>query len=374
MIAHLIRIFSSLPNDASALQNSISALESDIATLERSAGSPDWWLAGFTMLVAIGVGIEIKVLSHDHAEDMTAWHLCELIPKKPSLRKLAWEIASIVLVIVGILGELGIGLWVSHINGQLRIKTEQLRSKSDQLLTLVTRQVGDASTLANAVNEKAKALDRRLDASSRRVVGLEQRVNNVDEDTLSLGPRWRILVRHKAEFLAAVTPFPKQKSTLIVCGRPPDTESVELSDRALNPMLREAGWARPGLTNPGNDCPANLGNGGGIMVVLASKSVSQANGIENLICDGSPGISGRDSIEHAACALTETLNKLRISTRGWVVSPIRSPESKAEDIKRARTIMGESIGFLAVMAIEEPGRIFVFVGRSLPIFPDQQRK
>jgi hypothetical protein len=33
-----------------------------------------------------------------------------------------------------ILGELGVGLWISHINGQLRIKAEQLRSKSDQLL------------------------------------------------------------------------------------------------------------------------------------------------------------------------------------------------------------------------------------------------
>lgn len=148
MIAHLVCIFSNLPNDASALQGSISALESEIATLERSSGSPDWWLAGFTLLVAIGVGIEIKVLSHDHAEDMAAWHLCELVPKKPSLRKLVWEIASIVLVIVGILGELGVGLWVSHINGQLRIRTEQLRSKSDQLLTLVTKEAGDANKSA----------------------------------------------------------------------------------------------------------------------------------------------------------------------------------------------------------------------------------
>ncbi len=107
-------------------------------------------LAGFTLLVAVGVMMEILVLQEDHNEEIEGWHLCKLIPNKPSLRKLGLEIVSILLVTIGILGELGVGLWVSHINGQLRIKTEELRGESDQLIVLVTQQVGDANGMAIA--------------------------------------------------------------------------------------------------------------------------------------------------------------------------------------------------------------------------------
>jgi hypothetical protein len=157
MIVHLICILSNLPSDASALQSSISALEREIAALDKSSLSPEFWLPFFTVLVAIGVAVEIFVVLRDHKEDMGEWELCKLIPDKPSSRKLWLEIASVILVTVGIVGELGIGLWISHINGQLRSKNAELRSKSDQLLALVTQQAGEAKDSALIAKASAKA-------------------------------------------------------------------------------------------------------------------------------------------------------------------------------------------------------------------------
>ena len=140
MLAHLICIASGSPNDASSLQSAISALETDIAALERLSGYWELLLPLFTLLVAIGVAIEIVVIRRDHDEDLEEWRVCKLIPDKPSSSKLRWELASVVLVTVGILGELGVGLWISHVNGQLRTRSAALRSKSDHLIAASNRR------------------------------------------------------------------------------------------------------------------------------------------------------------------------------------------------------------------------------------------
>jgi hypothetical protein len=155
MLAHISFVLSNLPKDASALRRAISALESEIAALDKSSGSPEYWLAGFTLLVAIGVAIEIVVLHLDHKKEMGDWHVCELIPAKPTLVKVGWEIASIILVTVGVVGELGTGLWISHLDSELRSKSAELQSDSDQLLALVIKQAGEAKDSAEAAKSAA---------------------------------------------------------------------------------------------------------------------------------------------------------------------------------------------------------------------------
>jgi hypothetical protein len=168
MIAHLICVLSNLPNDTSALQSSISALEREIATLDKSSGSWEWPLAGCTLVVAIGVAMEIFVVQRDHKEEMEEWHVCELVPKRPSLTKVCLEIASVVLVTAGILGELGIGLWISHINGDLRSKNSQLRTNSDQLVALLTKETQDE--ISARVKLQARVAWRRLSKEQQSVL------------------------------------------------------------------------------------------------------------------------------------------------------------------------------------------------------------
>lgn len=161
MTAHVIWTLSTLPSAAPALQSSLSALERDIAALESQSSGLEPGLGWFTLLVAIGVALEIFVVIHDHRKEVNEWRVCELIPEGPSLIKLGIEIASILLVIIGVMGEFGVGLKISSINGQLRAKGAELRSKSDQLLALVTQQASDADAGAAEANRQAAEANRK---------------------------------------------------------------------------------------------------------------------------------------------------------------------------------------------------------------------
>jgi hypothetical protein len=163
----VICILSALPISASALQSSISALERDIAALESQSSGLEPWLGRFTLLVAIGVALEIFVVIHDHKKEVNEWRVSELISEPPSLTRLGIEIASIILVIAGVMGEFGVGLKISSINGQLRAKAADLRSKGDQLLRLATQEAAEADVRA-AKNEK-EAGQLRKDAEAERL-------------------------------------------------------------------------------------------------------------------------------------------------------------------------------------------------------------
>ena len=171
ILAPLTQAFSTLPTDTTPLESSISALESAIKTLENS--SVPWehlvWL--FTFLVVVGVAMELLVIRHEWRDDMEAWALAYFwavrTPDRPSRAKLWVEIVSVLLITIGIIGELGVGIKIASINGSLRVKSAELRSKSDQLLALVTQQAGDASQSATTAHQEAGAVKGIADAARK---------------------------------------------------------------------------------------------------------------------------------------------------------------------------------------------------------------
>jgi hypothetical protein len=62
------------------------------------------------------------------------------------------------LITGGIVGELWIGVSITSINGVLRGKSAELRSRSNQLLALVTQEAGDAATSARIAHDEADAV------------------------------------------------------------------------------------------------------------------------------------------------------------------------------------------------------------------------
>ena len=102
------------------------------------------------------------------------------LPSKPPIAKLIVEVVSVLLVVMGIMGELGVGIKIASINGalrgksaELRSKNAELRSKSDELLALVTQQAGDAATSAKIAHQEADAVkgiadEARADAKGAR--------------------------------------------------------------------------------------------------------------------------------------------------------------------------------------------------------------
>jgi hypothetical protein len=190
MTAHMIWTLTSLPSAASAaLQSSISALERDIASLESKSSGLEPWLGWFTLVVAIGVALEVLVVVRDHKKEVDEWRVCELIPERTSLWKIAIEIASILLVIVGVMGEFGVGLKISSINGQLRAKGVELRNKSDQLLALVTQEAGNAADSADRAENSAKVAKEQAGQAKDDAGLAKKNVKIVGQQVEALGPR-----------------------------------------------------------------------------------------------------------------------------------------------------------------------------------------
>jgi hypothetical protein len=161
IFAHLIQSASNLPTDASALESSISALESEIKTLESSSVPWEYSVWVFTFLVAVGVVMELLVIRHEYRDDMEAWALAHFgvlrSPSMPSITKLSVEVGSVLLITMGIMGELGVGIKIASINGALRGKSAELRSKSDLLLGLVTQEAAELRNDAEGLHEQAES-------------------------------------------------------------------------------------------------------------------------------------------------------------------------------------------------------------------------
>src|ERR1039458_6393944 len=112
--------------------------------------------------------MELWVIRHEYRDEMEAWALAHFgvlrSPGRPSATKLRVEVGSVLLITIGVMGELGAGIEITSINGvlrgksaELRSKNAELRSKSDQLLALVTQQAGEAKDSALIAKASAKA-------------------------------------------------------------------------------------------------------------------------------------------------------------------------------------------------------------------------
>ncbi len=177
IFAHLIQAASSLPTDASALESSISALERDIKALENSSVPWENWLPWFTVLVAIGVAMEFWVIWRERRDGMEAWKRGTILPpERPSTAEFIIELASLVLITGGIVGELGIGIKITSINGTLRTKNGELRTKSDQLIGLLGNDAAQLKSEEGALNVKAATLTKEAEDERLARVKIEAAV------------------------------------------------------------------------------------------------------------------------------------------------------------------------------------------------------
>jgi hypothetical protein len=164
IFAHLFQSASSLPTDASTLESAISALEKDIKALENSSVPWEHSVWVFTLLVAVGVAMELWVIRHEYRDDMEAWALAHFgvlrSPGRPSITKLIVEVGSVLLITIGIIGELGVGIKIASINVALRGKSAELRTNSDRLVALL--RVEAQQTQERAAQIEASMMLRRL--------------------------------------------------------------------------------------------------------------------------------------------------------------------------------------------------------------------
>ena len=174
IFAHLIQTASSLPSDASALKSAISALESEINALESSSVPWEQSLKWFTASVAFGVAMELWIIWRERQDGLEAWARGIIRPPdRPSVWRFVVEVASVLFIVAGIVGELWVGVAITSINGRLRTKGAELRSKSDQLLALVIQQAGDAQTSAEGAASAAIRAQAAVDTVGKRAEDID---------------------------------------------------------------------------------------------------------------------------------------------------------------------------------------------------------
>ncbi len=200
IFAALLQAASSLPTDPSILERSISALEKDVSILDSainalaiSSACWEFWVWAFSGLVVIGVVMEWWVIEYDWDDEVDEWAIWDFVgirrpPSRPSIVKWRVEMASVFLIAIGVAGELGVGVEISHINGlvrskdaELRTKNAELRRESDQLVSLVNEraakleQEAESERLARARLE-AKLRPRRLSSKQIDDLGAKLKV------------------------------------------------------------------------------------------------------------------------------------------------------------------------------------------------------
>jgi hypothetical protein len=348
IFAHLIQSASNFPTSVSTLESSISALESDIKTLESSSVPWEHSVWVFTFLVAVGVAMELWVIRHEYRDDMEAWALAHFgllrSPGRPSIKKFSVEVGSVLLITIGIMGELGVGIKIASINGALRGKSAELRSKSDQLLAFVRLQAGDARDSAKTAHDEADVVGREADAIQKRLDGASRQLGEAERQVRIQGPRRRLLEDNRDKFLEAIKPFAGQRVTVVKCGYALQAEPEQLEQYLLNLLgvskasKPNAGWA---VESPGYTMWAKCNTGasavGGNLVIVSS--------------------TADRTVKAAATALNDALNRIDIST----IQTESTPESRQLE----RQFLGDDSPW--ELAIKDPTAVIILIGTN-PMF------
>ena len=276
----------------------ISSLESEIRTLESSSVLWEYLLPWFTAIVAFGVFMEFWTIWRERREDMEAWRRGIISsPARPSNMKLVIEILSLIFIMVGIVGELGVGVKITSINGTLRIKSGELRSKSDQLVAILAREAEQLRTTAeserlarveleDSIAWRRVPLDKRLSIAARlgsyggQLAWLTYNMNDVESNDFGVDIAETLKLAHwtpsEPEALLKMFEGPVNLGTNklprgVVVTSTPDSSS-ENAARALVQELVNAGFdAISGTPVPLGTSP---GQAVGIDIIRAAGSLA----------------------------------------------------------------------------------------------------
>lgn len=188
IFAHLVQAASSLPTDASTLESSVSALEREITALENSSVPLERWLPLLSGVVALGVLMELWVIRREYIDESGAWKRGTIrSPERPPIVKLLIELLSVLLIAGGIVGELGVGIRITSVNGALRSKNAELRTKSNHLIALLDKEAQQLHK--DAEDEELKRTELEKEIQPRRLDNPKQLAAELRKIALSVKGR-----------------------------------------------------------------------------------------------------------------------------------------------------------------------------------------
>jgi hypothetical protein len=155
--------------DSSALDAALSNLEAQISSIEAAVDGLEKWLWIASVAVVVGVACELYFVIHEYQEDKADWAKGIIrAPDRPKRSILFAELASVLLVVLGVFGELGVGILSSNANSRLR-------SKNNERVSLVKQKVRIAESDARAANERAIQLALDLESEKQKTAREQQK-------------------------------------------------------------------------------------------------------------------------------------------------------------------------------------------------------
>jgi hypothetical protein len=153
-VAALISLSWSLPNDELALKKELSRLESSWSSL-------DSWLNFWTLMVVIGVAVELVVIVVEHRHAMHDFERGIMRPPdRPSRLLLALGLLGAGMVAIGVAGEFSVHIRAGRIETDMRDATVRL--------------VGIAEGRASEANQKAGEANERASKNEKEAAGLRK--------------------------------------------------------------------------------------------------------------------------------------------------------------------------------------------------------
>jgi hypothetical protein len=164
-----------------------SSLAKDLDNLEKSWSSLDSWLNFWTILVVVGVAVELLVIITEYAHDWQDFRRGTIhSPGRPSILVFGFGFLGAALVAIGVAGEFRIHVKAGKIESDMR-------SKSRELVGIAQHDAAGANREAGQLRKDAEGLKKAAEDEKLARVTIEARV------------AWRRLTdRQKTEIGAAL--------------------------------------------------------------------------------------------------------------------------------------------------------------------------
>lgn len=160
-----------------------SLLAGALDDLERSWSSLDWLLNFWTVLVVVGVAVELVVLITEYFHDWRDFKRGTIHPPdKPNIFILGFGFLGAALVAIGVAGEFQIHVKAGKIESDMRDKTRQLVSIADGNAADADKQAETARREAGVANKEAARL--RLEAIRLQARFIPLRISKEQEKRL----------------------------------------------------------------------------------------------------------------------------------------------------------------------------------------------
>jgi len=228
---------------------------------------------------------------------------------------------GLILVVIGVVGEWRYG-------AKLEDSHNAIHEYDVAKLTAAEKEAGNAATSARTAHEEADAVKLEADAIQKRLDKASTQLRGIEKDVRAQGPRWRLLEAGKTKFIEVLKPFAGQRFSVVRCGLKSEPESFMLEQDLIHFLGKDgAGWELVTYTT-WTRCGSVPG---GNQVIVS--------------------MSGGKTVKDSAQALSDVLNKLKIST----ATPFRiAPQIPPPEI------LGADSPYALVT--NDPRTVFILVG------------